>query len=291
MGGEEQGRGPSPAIYKIKGIEYLPEGFLELDPLLFKDEYQFPSQFNEKLFDNEQRKLKALRRKQYAQKGHQKQREVTIFVLDEANEKIVEFLEKWYFKFKRRMNEEEVRYAAEKFETTLEQMHSIQNAYLRRMRAVNSKHLEDYLDDIRGRSDRNRQKELPESLQKYFWKNRGDPFQHVRSVVSYNLNRSLSSQRLRNTSPDASKDSSLQKGQPHSRQGQTLSDIQILPESNQRVVNSPNSTTYLKNYAKNLKRSASNNNVKPVDRSELADVSNYFDLEFERVMKQINQKN
>lgn len=31
------------SIYKIEGIEFLPEGFIELDPLLMKDEYEFES--------------------------------------------------------------------------------------------------------------------------------------------------------------------------------------------------------------------------------------------------------
>ena len=41
------------AIYKIEGIEYLPEGFLELDPLHYKDEYEFESKVHEQLFDYE----------------------------------------------------------------------------------------------------------------------------------------------------------------------------------------------------------------------------------------------
>lgn len=30
-------------VYKIEGQEFLPEGFIELDPLLLKDEYEFES--------------------------------------------------------------------------------------------------------------------------------------------------------------------------------------------------------------------------------------------------------
>ena len=41
------------AIYKIEGIEFLPEGFLELDPLLLKDEYEFESKMDEELFREE----------------------------------------------------------------------------------------------------------------------------------------------------------------------------------------------------------------------------------------------
>ena len=56
-------------IYLIEGLEFLPRGFLELDPLLFKDEYSFENQIHEELFDKEQRRMKAKRRKQYAQKN------------------------------------------------------------------------------------------------------------------------------------------------------------------------------------------------------------------------------
>lgn len=38
------------SVYKIEGQEYLPEGFIELDPLLLKDEYEFESKEDEKLF-------------------------------------------------------------------------------------------------------------------------------------------------------------------------------------------------------------------------------------------------
>lgn len=84
-------------LYKIEGIEFLPEGFLELDPLLFKDDFQFDSRYDVKLFEEEQKRLKALRRKQYEQRNYQKMRDVTIYVADEQNNKIVDFLERWYF--------------------------------------------------------------------------------------------------------------------------------------------------------------------------------------------------
>lgn len=41
------------SVYKIEGIEFLPEGFIELDPLLLKDEYEFESKVHEKLFSEE----------------------------------------------------------------------------------------------------------------------------------------------------------------------------------------------------------------------------------------------
>lgn len=35
------------SIYKIDGIEFLPEGFIELDPLLYKDDYKFENKIHE----------------------------------------------------------------------------------------------------------------------------------------------------------------------------------------------------------------------------------------------------
>lgn len=40
-------------------------------------------------------------------------RDVTIFLLDERKDRIIDYLEKWYFKNKRRMNNEEIKYVAE----------------------------------------------------------------------------------------------------------------------------------------------------------------------------------
>lgn len=40
-------------VFKIEGQEFLPEGFIELDPLLLKDEYEFESKQDEKKFDRE----------------------------------------------------------------------------------------------------------------------------------------------------------------------------------------------------------------------------------------------
>jgi len=36
--------------YKVEGKEYLPQGFIELDPLLFKDEYEFKTKLDEEIF-------------------------------------------------------------------------------------------------------------------------------------------------------------------------------------------------------------------------------------------------
>lgn len=49
-------------------------------------------------------------------------RDVTIYLLDERKNKIIEFLEQWYFKHKRRMNEDELKYNAELLHCDLQTM-------------------------------------------------------------------------------------------------------------------------------------------------------------------------
>ena len=171
LGAERAEREVSPVIYKIKGMEYLPEGFLELDPMLFKDEYVFPTKFVEKKFEHEQRRLKTLRRKQYTQKDYQKAREVIIYVLDEFNEDIVAFLEKWYFKHKRRMDPTELAYAGQKFNVSPELMARLQELYLRRKKSVNSKALQGYFRQNPARST-GRFEDLPAPLQQFVWHNK-----------------------------------------------------------------------------------------------------------------------
>lgn len=48
--------------------------------------------------------MKHLRRKQYEQRNEKKQRDVTIYVMDEKKSNIVKFLDKWYEKHRRKIN-------------------------------------------------------------------------------------------------------------------------------------------------------------------------------------------
>lgn len=168
------------SIYKIEGLEFLPEGFLELDPLLYKDEYSFENKVHEEVFTNEQRKLKALRRKQYTQKKYQKMRDVTIYVLNEHKDRIVTFLEKWYFKHKRRMNEEEIIHVADLLKCDRETMRTLQELFLKKQRILNVKKLRQYLMK-NGRIIDNKLT-VPISLRKYFIKT-SDPYSHVKPRV------------------------------------------------------------------------------------------------------------
>lgn len=135
------------AVYKIDGIEFLPENFIELDPLLLKDEYEFESKVHEKLFTEEQRKVKVLRRKQYDQRKKQKMREVQIYLLDEHKNKILDFLERWYFKNKRRLNDKEIGYVANLFQINPQDVERLQDAFLRQKKLNNLRSLNQYLTE------------------------------------------------------------------------------------------------------------------------------------------------
>lgn len=124
-------------FYKIEGIEFLPEGFLELDPLILRDEYDFDSEANQKHFLEEQRRVKAIRRAQYDRRLRPKQREVTILVKDEAPSPVREFLEGWYFKNKRPMNPQEVEFVSKLLDLTPEKMETLQIEFLQAKKVSN----------------------------------------------------------------------------------------------------------------------------------------------------------
>jgi hypothetical protein len=132
------------AIYKVEGIEYLPEGFLELDPLLMKDEFYFDSKAHETMFLKEQRRIKALRRKQYSEKNYLKKRDVTIYLIDQYKDKIIEFLELWYEKYKRKMRESELREVASRLNTSYDNLYNLQEIFLRRRKLIRTQQLRDY---------------------------------------------------------------------------------------------------------------------------------------------------
>ena len=51
------------SVFKIEGTEFLPEGFIELDPLLIIDDYDFKNEEEKQMFIKEQAKIKALWKK------------------------------------------------------------------------------------------------------------------------------------------------------------------------------------------------------------------------------------
>ena len=146
-------RGPTndQKVYKIEGIEFLPEGFLELEPLLFADEFAFDAKVFRRMFDEEQRRTRELRRKQYAQKNYQKQREVTI-VSGGLRTKILDFFERFYAKHKRRMNRLELETVAKQLGSTPEDFSNLQNVFLDRKRLLNLSTLSDFFERKAGNS-------------------------------------------------------------------------------------------------------------------------------------------
>ena len=140
---KQQTKPNTKAVIKVDGIEYLPQGFLELDPLLLKDEYYFESDVLEKQFKDEQRKVKALRRKQYADKNYQKKRDVTIYVVEEFKDKVIEFLDLWFNKYKRKMNKAELEDVANRLETTFDNLNKLQELYLKKKKVLKAKQMKD----------------------------------------------------------------------------------------------------------------------------------------------------
>ena len=100
------------SFFKVEGKEFLPEGFIELDPILYKDEYAFENKLDEKLFEKQQRRLKMIRRKQYEQRNKNKIRDVTIFVMDVEKNNTLNFLKDWFEKNGRKMDADEIDYVS-----------------------------------------------------------------------------------------------------------------------------------------------------------------------------------
>lgn len=173
-------------IYKIEGLEFLPEGFLELEPILMKDEYEFDSKVHETLFKEEQMKAKVQRRKQYMEKDQQKRREVTIFVVDQYKDKFIEYLDEWYASNKRKMTPDEIEYIAKVLKTDAESLAKLQDLYLHRKKIVNSQKLHGHLYP-EGKIKDERFDQLPDNLKKLFVTRPTDMYNDVEPRV-YKIN-------------------------------------------------------------------------------------------------------
>jgi hypothetical protein len=173
-------------IYKIEGLEFLPEGFLELEPILMKDEYEFDSKVHEDLFKEEQMKAKVQRRKQYMEKDQQKKREVTIFVVDQYKDKFIEYLDDWYASNKRKMTPDEIEYIAKVLKTDADSLAKLQDLYLHRKKIMNSQKLHGHLYP-EGKIKDERFDQLPDSLKKLFVTRPTDMYNDVEPRV-YKVN-------------------------------------------------------------------------------------------------------
>lgn len=101
---------------------------MELEPLLYKDEYEFPDPTSEKLFDEDQRKAKELRRQQYNNRNFAKIREVTIIKVEYLKQRASKILEQWFEENNQPMNKETIEMFADELELdpeTFQKMHDI----------------------------------------------------------------------------------------------------------------------------------------------------------------------
>lgn len=57
-------------------------------------------------------------------------RDITIYILDEHKDKVINYLEKWYFKHKRKMNLKEIEYVSEILNCDPDMMKSLQEMFL-----------------------------------------------------------------------------------------------------------------------------------------------------------------
>ena len=72
-------------------------------------------------------------------------RKVSIYVLDEKKNKILVFLEKWYFKHKRKMNKEELKHMSEMLKIDQGDMEQFQNTFLKYKKLINLKEIQGYI--------------------------------------------------------------------------------------------------------------------------------------------------
>lgn len=115
-------------IIKIEGTEYLPKGYLELEPLLYKDEYEFACPESEKVFDTDQRKAKELRRQQYNNRNFAKVRDVVIIKVEYLKERARKILEQWFEGSSKPMDRETVEMFADELELdpeTFQKLHDM----------------------------------------------------------------------------------------------------------------------------------------------------------------------
>jgi hypothetical protein len=67
-----------------------------LEPLLYKNEYEFLSPVDEKNFEEDQRRAKEMRRHQYQLRNQAKAREVIIYKIEHLKKRAAEILEEWF---------------------------------------------------------------------------------------------------------------------------------------------------------------------------------------------------
>lgn len=161
------------SIYKIQGIEFLPAGFLELDPMLFKNEYEFISDKDQEMFKEDQRKIKVQRRKQYDQRDKNRERKVVIFVADEYKDKLMDYFEKFTVEKKRKLNQDELQFVADSMQTNVDTISKLQDLYIDKKRQTHGKKLKKLVQNSYFNTD-GELHEIPDILKKFLLLNNAD---------------------------------------------------------------------------------------------------------------------
>jgi len=168
-----------PDLFKIEGLEFLPEGFIELEPLLFHDEFTFVSEYDRRMFLEEQKRLKMIRMRQYGQRKRDKMRQVSIYVIDEYKNDFQLFLEHWFNQNERRLNPGELTYIATKLGVTFEKAFEMQETFLKRRKNLNVMSLKKAIDQ-KVKLTKEKFDDLPSFLKPYFKRQTSDQFSHVK---------------------------------------------------------------------------------------------------------------
>lgn len=99
-------------ITKVTGKEYIPKGTLELEPMPLLDDFVFSSRHFQALFVEDQRRIKEVRRKQYADKDHDRVRDFVMVKLEAIKSEITAVLNQHFTLHKRAMSKKEIQQAA-----------------------------------------------------------------------------------------------------------------------------------------------------------------------------------
>ena len=176
----KQIKGSELEFYKIQGIEFLPEGFIELEPVLFHDEYRFATERDRLEFGREQRKNVTRRKKQYDQRANKKMRDVTLFVVKDFVKNLDDFFETWFAQNKRKMTIEEIEFAAQELDVKKEVVLHMQTEFLEKKKEKNSNTLNIFFQN-RDFASMEKLNKLPRFLQEYFFNYQKEDYSHIKS--------------------------------------------------------------------------------------------------------------
>ena len=154
------------AIFSIKGLEFLSEGFFDIEPLLYKDDYLFKSKEDREQFEESEKSMKQQRIEQYEKKIKKSKREITLASIDKHKNNLEEFLEVWVEQNNRKMNKTEIQSAAMILNCDINKLNDFQQAYLKKRKLINSHKLYLYLKPLTTRSKR--VAELPKRIRRFF---------------------------------------------------------------------------------------------------------------------------